>query len=222
MRLLLVTMVISAAYAAGAPISKEVPQTLLGIVDGSPSVTFTRCPENGQIVAVYREREPQWWGYLSVYHRSGDGIDWEYSFPKAYEEFRGHYVVRFRWVTLRQTEKPVLEVIESTHMGNGSLRLWELDGKELRLLLDTEARGRLWSVPAAFGVPENGEAHFENDHLEVFYYASADQESDTVILSGSVRIEDVEGRALPSRAFEQSCLWDPVKRIFVAQEPVSP
>lgn len=218
---LLACLVAVTAFAT-EPKSDDVPKTIASVMDGTPRVTFSPCPDEPQIVAAYSEREPQWWGRLQVFHRKGDAIPWEYVFPEDYEEYRGHYVVRFRWVRLEQIAKPVLEVIESTHMGNGSLRIWEVEGRKLRLLLDTTVRGRFWSVPEAFGVPENGEARFEGDHLQVEYRRAADKSSDVVSLTGTVAIQDLEGRALPSRRFEQICVWDAEKRIFVAQSPTTP
>jgi hypothetical protein len=213
---------VSTVFAADAPDAPKVPKTFAAIVDSTSSATFVRCHDHPNIVAVYCEREPEWWGRLFVYQRSGDAIDWRYSYPDSYEEFRGHYVVRYRWIPLKQTDKPVLEVIESTHMGNGSLRLWELDGRTLRLLLETTVRGRFWDPPAVFGVPEHGEARFEGDHLTVEYQRPSGQEFDSIHLTGSIQISDIEGKAMPSRRFEQICRWDPAQRIFSAQAPTSP
>jgi hypothetical protein len=221
-RAFIVAFVAGTLFAADKPDATQVPKTFSEIVDSTPSATFIRCDDHRDIVAVYCEREPQWWGRLFVYQRRGDAIDWQYSYPESYEEFRGHYVVRFRWLSLKQTDKPVLEVIESTHMGNGSLRLWELDGRTLRLLVETTVRGRFWEPPAVFGVPEYGEARFEGDHLAVEYQRPSGQEFDSILLSGSIQIADIEGRALPSRRYEQVYRWDPVKRVFSAQAPTSP
>ncbi len=221
-RAFIVALVASTVFAADVPNTTKVPRTFSEIVDSTPSATFVRCHGHPHIVAVYCEQEPEWWGRLSVYQRSGDAIDWQYSYPDSYEEFRGHYVVRFRWIQLKQTQKPVLEVIESTHMGNGSLRLWELDGRTLRLLLETTVRGRFWDPPAVFGVPEHGEARFEADHLAVEYQRLSDQEFDSIHLTGSIQISEIEGRAMPSRRFEQVCRWDPAKRVFSAQAATSP
>lgn len=210
------------ALAADTSKQERTPQTISALLETLPTVTVSRNPSNPNIVAVYAERDPQWWGRLAVYHRSGDVINWAFTFPKSYEESRGHYVVRFRWISLRQTAAPVLEVIESTHKGNGSLRLFETGGRELRLLLDTVVRGRFWSAPAAFGVPENGEAYFEGSHLGVEYQSPTEHSADSILLTGSVRIEDVQGRLLPSRRFAQAWVWDAAKRVFVAQIITSP
>lgn len=221
-RAFIVAFVASTVFAADALDATKVPRSFSEIVDSNPSATFVRCHDHPDIVAVYCEQEPEWWGRLSVYQRSGDAVDWQYSYPDSYEEFRGHYVVRFRWIPLRQAEKPVLEVIESTHMGNGSLCLWELRGRTLRLLLETTVRGRFWDPPAAFRVPETGEARFEGDHLAVDYQRPAGEEFDRIHLTGSIQISDIEGKAMPSRRFQQVCRWDPAKRIFSAQAPTSP
>jgi hypothetical protein len=212
----------STVFAADAPDATKVPRTFSEIVDSTPSATFVRCHDHPNTVAVYCEQEPKWWGRLFVYRQSGDAIDWQYSYPASYDKVRGHYVVRFRWITLTQTEKPVLEVIESTHKGNGSLRLWELDGRTLRLLLETTVRGRFWDPPTVFRVPENGEARFEGDHLALDYQRSSGQEFDSIHLSGSIQITDIEGRVMPSRRYEQVCRWDPAKCVFLAQAPTPP
>ena len=212
----------SALAKAGASEQHSAHQTISTLVDAFPTVTVSRNPADEHIVAVYSEREPQWWGRIAVHHRSGDTIEWTYAFPKSYEESRGHYVVSFRWIGLKQVANPVLEVIESTHKGNGSLRLFETNGRELRLLLDTVVRGRFWSAPASFGVPEDGEAYFEGSHLSIRYVGRPDQTADSISLTGSVRIEDMRGKALPSRKYAQSCVWDPEKRSFIPQTPTTP
>jgi len=219
---LLACSISSIALAEDSAGTVDFPKSFSAIVDSTPSATFVRCLEHPDIVAVYSEREPQWWGRLSVYQRKGDVIEWQYSYPGSYEEFRGHYVARFRWIQLKQTERPVLEVIESTHMGNGSLSIWELDGRTLRLLLEASIRGRFWDPPAVFGVPLNGEARFAGEHLAVEYQRASGEEFDSIQLSGSIQITDIEGKELPSRRYEQICRWDSAQRKFSAEPPTSP
>lgn len=210
------------AGAKESPDKVDLPKTFSAMVDSTPSATFVRCPEHSEIVAVYSERDTQWRGGLSVYHRRGDVIEWQYSYPDSYEKLRGHYVVRFRWIQLKQTEKPVLEVIESTHRGNGALRIWEIDGRTLRLLLEETVRGQYFDPPAVFGVPQHGEAHFAGGHLAVKYQQPSGQEFHQIHLSGSIQITDIEGKALPSRRYEQVCHWDSTRRKFSAELPTSP
>ncbi|RYD27593.1 MAG: hypothetical protein EOP86_24295 [Verrucomicrobiaceae bacterium] len=213
---------LAGTFVADAQEQETPPQTVSALIDASPVVTISRSPADQSVVAVYSEREPQWSGNLAVYHRTGDTIDWPFTFPKSYEEHRGHYVVRFRWITLRQSEHPVLEVVESTHMGNGSLRLFEIEGRKLRLLLDTVVRGRFRNPPAAFGVREHAEAYFVGPHLNVEYQSRSDQTADSILLTGSVRIEDMAGKESPPRGFAQTCAWDDARRVFIAQPATSP
>jgi hypothetical protein len=197
-------------------------KTLSELVSSSPRVEFYSHPSDKGIVAAYCERDRQWWGEMTVLHHAEGKVDWEFKFPEMYTEWRGHYVVRCRWVTLEQVKSPVLELIESTHMGNGSVFLFELQGKELRLLLHTKVRGQLFDDLEIFGVPLHGTAYIKGDHLDVEYETSSDKESDVVVLSGTIEIADMEERPRPSRKYEQRCLWDAEKRVFVPADPTSP
>ena len=194
----------------------------VNVVHNSKITKIVPCPKYPDIVAVYDEVEPKWNGQLYVYQGDNEGIQKQFSYPDTYEKFRGHYVVRFRWVVIKQIEKPVLEVIESTHMGNGSLRLWELDGQKLRLILETTARGQFWDLSANFRVPRNAEARFEGAHLDVRYWRPKGQDYDCVRLSGKIQITDLTGNALPTRQYEQICRWDPNTRTFVVEPATSP
>ncbi|MBK1814835.1 hypothetical protein JIN84_04365 [Luteolibacter yonseiensis] len=115
-------------------------------------------------------------------------------------------------------ENPVLELIESTHMGNGSLWLLEMDGRELRLLLQVRVSGRCWSDEPGFGIPPHGEARFEGAGLKVEYLQANGKET-TVKLAGSLAITDMEGNAKPSCGYQQLCVWNGEKRIFETGRP---
>lgn len=206
----------------GAFAEERQPTTLSDLVSGSPRVEFYTHPSDKGIVAAYSERDPRWWGKMTVLHHAEGKIDWEFKFPEMYTEWRGHYVVRCRWITLAQVKTPVLELIESTHMGNGSIFLFELPDRELRLLLHTKVRGQLFEHLEVFGVPPYGAAYIKGDHLAVEYKKSDDQKSDAVILTGTIEIADMAERARPVRKYEQKCLWDDEKRVFVPSDPTSP
>ncbi len=165
------------------------------------------------IVAAYCESEKQWWGTLRVFSHAGDNIEWVAAFPKEYIDGQGHYVVSCRWNSVSMLENKLLEVVSSTHMGNGSLWLFELKDRELRLLLCTPMRGRYWEPTPEFAVPPNGgEARF--DHLAVEYRKIDTFE--TVFLTGRVSIIDQEGKELSSKPYQQQCTWDKEKRVFTA------
>lgn len=202
------------------------PTTLTGLLENDSAVTVATCPNHPSIIAAYTEHEARWTGRLAIYHRTGDTIDWEYSFPEDYEKFRGHYVVRFRWVTLPQVPEPVLEIIESTHMGNGSLRVFEIENRSLRLLGEATIRGRFWfkeSDRTTFHIPDIGaEALFEGEHLRVSYREKGDPSVSSIHLGGMISVQDMGGNVMPPRRFEQIHTWDKAKRLFVAEEPTSP
>jgi hypothetical protein len=182
------------------------------------TVTIYPCPTDKKLLAAYCEREEAWWGHMRVYKQSGDHVEWAATFPEEYIKERGHYVVSSRWTSLPMVENPVLELIESTHMGNGSLWLMELEGREFRLLLHTSVRGRLWCTDPEFGIPPNGEAKFEGSHLNISYPRSSDG-TVSVQLDGKLSITDMEGKKLPPCNFYQVCTWSTAKKVFEAQKP---
>ncbi|MCB1211606.1 MAG: hypothetical protein KDK97_19940, partial [Verrucomicrobiales bacterium] len=150
------------------------------------SVSFYAHPDDNELVAAYCEHEKQWWGELRVFHHTDDEIDWKVSFPKQHDEEHGHYVVSCQWLKLSISDKPLLAVIESTHRGNGSLWLFELQDTTFKVLLKTSVRGQYWGPPEIFGIPLNGEAHFDKDKLLVSYPVLEGQKNEAVVITSSL------------------------------------
>ncbi|HEX7261799.1 MAG TPA: hypothetical protein VF258_08290, partial [Luteolibacter sp.] len=105
------------------------------------SVSIYPCPSDKTLLAAYCESEEGWWGHMRVFKQTGDRVEWAATFPEEYVKERGHYVVSSRWTSFPMLENPVLELIESTHMGNGSLWLLELSRRDFRVILHTPVRG---------------------------------------------------------------------------------
>jgi hypothetical protein len=157
-----------------------------------------------------------------MYHHSGDKIDWAYTFPQGYEEWRGNYLVRCRWIKLAQVASPVLELIESTHMGNGSVSLFEVKDGALRLLLREAVRGRCFEYLDAFGMPADAKVRFEGEHLSIDYQALGSEKVDSVVLTGKLSGEDIGGNALLAKNYRKVCRWNSGKQIFESSPPTSP
>lgn len=183
------------------------------------SVTVSHHPSDKNLVAAYCESEKQWWGHLRVFKHSGDKIEWAATFPKEYIEERGQYIVSCQWIFLSMVEGSVLELIESSHRGNGSLWVMELRDHEFRVLLHTSVRGQYWNSDAALGVPFDGEAFFAGDHLNVEYRKVQGEKFANVLLTGSVIITDMNGKNVSSKPYEQQCTWDSDKRVFTVHAP---
>lgn len=176
-------------------------------------------PKDKNLIAVFCQENAIWWGRMRVFKQNGDRVEWAAAFPKKYIEERGGNVVSCKWLSFRMLENPVLELIESTHMGNGSLWLLELEGKEFRVLLNTPVKGGYWQPAPGFDLPREGKARFEGDHLTVEYRQAKEEKYPTVILSGSVSITDMLERDLPSKPYYQECTWNNEKRAFVSRTP---
>ena len=181
--------------------------------------TFTPHPERNGIVAVNCETIPSWWGRLRVFHHTADKIDWIAREPASYPENRGHYVLACDWRYLDKLQMWVLEIFESTHMGNGSLWLFALEGHDLRALLHTTARGRFLQPPPDLVVPPLGETHLVEDHLRADYRVPEGGSAEAVFLTGTIAAFDSEGRQQGTKPYAETWTWDATKRVFTRNQP---
>ncbi len=183
-------------------------------------ITIHPCPSESSTLAFYCETEPAWWGDLRVFKQAGDRVEWAAAFPQEYAEACGHYVVSCRWMSLDVVGNPVLEIFDSTHMGNGSLWLLELRERKLRVLLHAAVRGRCAGMETQPGLSPDWEVKFAGEHLKVDYQNPEGSAGPvTVSLSGSLLLSDAAGVEQPHRFYRQECLWNPVRRIFLSQPP---
>lgn len=206
--LLLVTAMHAPAESTVMLDREWVNQPVSAQAAGFHRFTATPSPADKDLVAAYCERDPQWWGHLRVFKQAGDKIEWAAEFPPGYIVQRGHYVVSYRWVKLKSTPNQVLEVLESSHMGNGSMWLLELEGRKFRVLLQATARGRYWTTDPELGVPPNEEARFVDD-LKIQY-----KRGGIVALTGNVSITDISEKEVGVTAYRAEYQWDQEKRVF--------
>jgi len=185
--------------------------------------TLIPHPEYHDILAANCETELSWWGSIRVFHQTAGKIDWIATFPKEYGDRynHGHYVLSCEWRYLAKLEMWVLEVFDSTHMGNGSLWLFTLDGHDLRLLLHTTARGHYLKPPADLVVPALGETHLVEEHLNADYRTPTDAATDVeaVFLTGTITAFDGEGKESSTKPFKETWTWDADKRVFTLLPP---
>ena len=171
-------------------------------------ITFMPHPKQKSIVAAHCEGQISWWGQLQIFHHTGDTIDWIATFPNDYHS--NNYLVSFQWKHLKQLDLWVLEVFDSSHMGNGSLWLFTLDGHDLRLLLKTRAVDCHHE-----GARPNGTSEvFRQGRLNVEYHVPEDKNFETVSLTGTIVVLDGEDREVNSRRYSETWTWDPGKRVF--------
>lgn len=182
------------------------------------SICVHPCPSDRTLLAAYCEIEEAWWGHMRVFKQSGDRVEWAATFPEEYIKERGHYVISSNWTWFPMMENPVLELIESTHIGNGSLWLLELKGRNFRVILHTPVRGQFWSTEPEFEIPAGGQAMFVGSHLRIEYLRS-ETDAVTIQLSGQLSITDMQGKKEAACNFHQVCKWNVDRRIFEAQRP---
>lgn len=182
--------------------------------------TFMPHPASKGLIAANCESDLSWWGSVRVFHHEGDQIDWMATFPKDYTQNCGHYVLSCKWRHLEKLSRWVLEVFDSTHMGNGSLWLFELEGHDFRLLLHTNARGRFLEPPPA-SVIANGQTRLIEEHLISDYHTpdGASASAESVFLTGTLAILDQEDKEVSRKPYAETWTWDVSKRVFAQPQP---
>lgn len=188
-------------------------------LDRFQSITFSPHPQQKEIVAADCVNDFDWHSRLRVFHHTGDKVDWIASLPKEYLEGGGNFLLSCRWRHLDHLDAWVLEVFESTHMGNGSLWLLELQKRELRVLLHTSAVGRCWFIPAGIKLPLEGEAKFVGRHLDVKYQVNTETGVQEVLLSGTLAVVDSEGNQVSSHPYSETWTWEKQSKKFVRRKP---
>lgn len=181
------------------------------------NVHLTPNRDDKDLLLAYCVHEESWWGHLRVFKHTGDKIEWAADFPKEYIDERGHYVASYDWLKLDVSKNQLLKVIESTHRGNGSLWLLELENRTFRVILQVPICGRYWKPETCFNLPLEGEASFAK--MKVSFPKAPGTKHEKVVITGAINIIDMEGETQPSQPFRQECVWDSDKRVFIPQKP---
>lgn len=165
------------------------------------SVTRVPHPEGKKVSALHCERESRWWGDLVVVKHEGDVVSGLVSLPADYLGNAGHYVRDISWRNIREVGW-VLQVLTSTHRGNGSLWLLELKDGQMRSLMHTRA------------VADNDERWFDHGQLQIEYMDTDTSKPVILRLHGTEHQINEDGRQSDTKV-EERWLWDAAKRQFV-------
>lgn len=176
-------------------------------------------PANRHIFAVDCERDPQWWGRFCVFHRTGAKIDWIANMPPLYREWEGHYIVSLHWHHLHRLRLNILEVVTSTHMGNGLLWIFALEKRELRTLMHTTALGFADEPTRLDGLPQ-GAAKF-TEPAKIEFLVPSGGRSKVVRLTGNVVIlrDNNQDEVLARKSISETWFWDAKDRVFRIERP---
>lgn len=111
-------------------------------------------------------------------------------------------------------------MFDSTHMGNGSLWLFALDGRDLRVLLHTPAVDR-HHEHAQYGHPPPPPAStvFKDGQLGVKYRVPEGGEYEAVYLTGEIIEMDDDDKELSTKPYTETWTWNPDKRVFTRIQP---
>lgn len=190
---------------AGRDLGSQLPQY--------SQTALHRHPFDRQVFAANCESDPGWWGQFCVFHQAGGIIDWVAKAPPLYHEWEGHYIPSLNWWHLDNLDMDVLQVITSTHMGNGLLWIFALEGRELRPLLRAPGCGFADSPALIAGLPD-GEAKLD-EPVEMEFKTPPGGEAETLQLTFKVVVREPNSdTVLARRTTIQTWLWDSKERIF--------
>lgn len=181
-----------------------------------------------QVYLVSYDWQTDWWGSWGVFGVGEQGrIAWEAGITDrggVVDEWNdrepgSQSIDTVRVLLLEGQRNPMLEVIGTTHMGNGSLYLYELDGRTLRLVLTTKAldRNHGWEwIEGGLLKRElrdlNGDGctdiRLHGRGTVVTEQIGQDENGQEILVSSDEH--DIE--------LEKIYLWDPATRLFVTDE----
>ena len=173
-------------------------------INGFVRVTRVPHPEDAKVSALHCEREARWWGDLVIVQHEGDAVQSFVPLPKDYLEGAGHYVRDLSWRKIRDVGW-VLQVLTSTHRGNGSLWLFELKDGRMRSLMNTRA------------VADNDECWFDHGQLQIEFLDGDASKPVTLRLHGTEHEIDQFGRQSDKKV-EERWFWDAAKSVFTIQK----
>jgi len=188
-------------------------------IAATPRTTFAPYPRDASIIAAHVESKESWFGYLHVFHHTGSHVDWVAKLPKEYEDNCGNFLLSCSWVYLEKLDIYALEVFDSTHRGNGSYWLFALEGRELRVLIntwgvDSDNEDRDFTPPRKH--PKDGTHPTRgtvilNGRLNAEY--KVESNSQEVVLSGTI-VTMMNLKAVSSREYAESWFWNPKSHAF--------
>jgi len=170
-------------------------------------------PTNRHIFAANCERNPQWWGRFCVFHQTDGKIDWVAKVPPLYQQWEGMYIVSLHWHHLARLHLDALAVVTSTHMGNGFLWLFALEGRKLRTLLHTPASGYADSPALRDGLPAGITRFSKPITMDIQRPQKGGPE--LVQFTAAVTVEDnATNEIIARRTMIQMWRWDSKERVF--------
>lgn len=196
---------LSALHAALTQRTSTYPNPWNGEIERIELVKFDQ--DEDLFVALF-DSQAHWWGDFVVFCADGSDLRWVATIPEKDEPLAA-YGVSARGFRLPGFPEPFVEVVWSSHRGNGDVYLYELREQRLRLVLSATAVDRERTEGSVFrgGVLSRSYADVDGDgHLDVSLTGTRDQ------------VDPETGEVLSSRAVHRHFVWQPVGRVFAPSQ----
>ena len=116
--------------------SQTLRQVFLRHDSNLTDVTVIKCNADPNLFITILVREKDWWEDIQVVNFSNGHILWTAKFDTLPSS---QSILSARQISLKGIELPLIEVFDVTHQGNGYYYLYELKGKQARLITQTRA-----------------------------------------------------------------------------------
>lgn len=172
---------------------------------GWPGLNYSPVKESPATYVAICDWDPHWWGEFTCFKYQRNRVEWTAECDEQPAEQSIHDIRSFR---LKGWEHSIIEVFGCTHMGNGDLYLYELDGRSLRLVLKTRA--------VDFHCDD---AVFHGGKLSPEYRDLNGDGMPDVRLTGRIdHLQEMKSEILRSEDYARTFLWSPTRHRFTPVE----
>ena len=195
---------------------QAIRQRLAGALDVTlERVELSRFEEDADLYVALFDWQARWWGDFVVFCAADGELRWT-AVVSEEDEPAANYGVSARGFRLPGFPDPLVEVFWSSHMGNGSLYLYEVRDRSLHLLLETTAVDNHWGGDGCI---------FRGGTLSASYQdVDGDGLSDLTLSGFMDRLTldadgDPAGGVSASVPVRQTFLWKADRRTFERRDP---
>jgi hypothetical protein len=204
-KLLFVLLMLIATTINAQTLKQQLLQQDTTLVD----TKIIECKDDSSLFVVILVYQPNWWEDICVLKFQNQKIIWTAKFdtlPTAQS------IRSARQIALKGNPNLVIEIFDQTHAGNGSYYLYELIGRKLTLIAQTNAVDK--HKDGFTGIQRNSTI-FKNEQLKPIYADVNKDGFNDVVLKGTIQIINDDDVVLQQHKCQKVLLYDKKEKLFI-------